>query len=243
MHDNKLLGIYTDIVRTLATRVQFLTPKHVKLGWFGEYNNAEASSRNAVDWLLQRELIRTTTIEVRTTAPVTSPVFAWCPSAPEPSWDDWEDLAQRLANRWSRELTTVRVLYLGPRGAALFGVLDQGLGRPCEWSHDFLTTEVYIHYRSQRSMEVSRWQGEAARPKWGYKIGRMKDPDVMLIDKDGAIERVIEIAGKYSASHLYDLHRHCAGDACDRIESWIDDCQLDHFSNPYYRQEIGYELW
>jgi hypothetical protein len=82
-----------------------------------------------------------------------------------------------------------------------------------------------------------------ARPKWGRRIAQMKDPDAMLVDDDATITQVIEIAGKYSAAHLADLHDHCAGGAYERFETWRSGAGVGYARNPYERIEIGYELW
>jgi uncharacterized phage protein gp47/JayE len=135
-------------------------------------------------------------------------------------------------------------VYFAARPTAnLFGVPEVGIGRPCEWSHDYHITEVYLHYRQTFPQQASRWQGEAARPKWGSRIPRMKDPDAFLLDSNGTIERVVEVAGKYSAAHLDDLHRHCAGEGFERVEAWRAQSATDYIRNPYDQIEIGYELW
>jgi hypothetical protein len=80
-------------------------------------------------------------------------------------------------------------------------------------------------------------------PKWGRQVKRMKDPDACLMDSSGCIERVIEVAGKYSVSHLQDFHRHCAGGAYERLANEAAETGARPPILPYDRVEIGYELW
>ena len=233
----------TDILRTLATKVRFLTCDQVAQGWCADDEDSSLHAAELLKFLHRGRWLDRATIEIRIAGPATEPVFSWHPDDRDPPSKTWEDLAQRLASRWSSQLESAEVFFIASRGASVFGVNADGVGRPCEWSHDYRTTEVYIHFRKSMPAAASRWQGEAARPKWGKRIHRMKDPDVMLLNSDGTIDRIIEIAGKYSAAHLCDLHRHCSGTAFNRLESWRWEHSAEHLLNPYQQIEVSYELW
>lgn len=235
--------ISLDILRTLALKVRFLTSEQVATEWYDGGGNALSSAADMLADLESRQLVSRTTIEIRSAGCTEKPVFSWTPAAREPSVEDWERLAERFAVRWSPRLLPVEVFSAAPRTANLFGARPVGAGRPCEWSHDYRLTEVFLRYRKASPDAAARWKGEAARPKWGRRIPRMKDPDAMLIDQECAIDKVIEVAGKYSPAHLVDLHQHCAGTAFERLEQWQANGHEHRIRNPYQRGEIGYELW
>lgn len=236
------ISLTTELLRTLAQRVRFLTAEQAARGWFATADDPAAAAAVLAE-LHSRELVERAVIEVRTAGTIAKPLFRWRPGQKTPAPETWFRLEELLATRWSEEMVATEVFIAAPRAANLLGVRPPGLGRPCEWSHDLRITEVYLHYRQTRPELARRWRGEGARPKWGHRIGRMKDPDAMLLDGRGAIAEVIEIAGKYSAAHLADLHDHCAGDAYERFESWRSASGVDFAQNPYERIEIGYELW
>ncbi len=73
--------------------------------------------------------------------------------------------------------------------------------------HDLLLGQVYLVFRTARPTEARQWIGEDTRPKAGYRI---KDPDAFLVDAAGEVVRVIESAGRYSASQVESFHDHCA---------------------------------
>lgn len=233
-----------DLLKTLTLQVRFLSCEQVARGWFGgKHIEALGEARARLASLQSRGLIAHTTIEFRSGGAIKAPIFAWSPGEPDPEFEHYETLAARLTSRWAPRLTPVEVFFAAPRAANLFGVSPLGPSRPCEWSHDYRVSEVYLHYRMMRTAASRRWQGEAARPKWGRRIARMKDPDAVLRDPAGAIERVVEIGGKYSAMHLEAFHNHCAGEAFDRFELWRMRKAAADTDNPYQREQVGYEIW
>ncbi len=243
MTDTNLAATALDVLRALAVQIRFVTQEQLTRGWFYGRSNASAESMRVIEFLAHRGLIDRARIEVRDSDPVAKPLFAWRPGEPDPSPRRWEQLAAHLAARWSERFTTHEVLFASPAAANFFGAKDAGTGRPCEWSHDYRLTEVYLRYRAVEPKAIACWQGELARSKWGKQVPRMKDPDAMLLDDTGTIQRIIEVAGKYSAEHLADLHNHCAGDGYERLDAWQQRLGTPLPNNPYELVEIGYELW
>lgn len=232
-----------DVLKALAVQIKFISPEQLVRGWFADLGDALAQATQVLDYLRVQRLVERATIEIRSARPATEPVFTWRPGERDPSPRRLEDLAAHFAMRWTERFASVEVFRASRFAANLFGIRDTGVGRACEWSHDFRLTEVYLRYRRVSPEAVSHWQGESARLKWGKQVARMKDPDAMLLGPGGEIQRVIEVAGKYSTEHLADLHRHCAGGAYERIEAWQQGRGEALSRNPYSLVEIAYELW
>ncbi len=239
--DSEQLALET--LRMLAVQVNMASRVQVIRSYMGLCEEPEKVCDGSLRFLLRAGLIERATIEVRTAGPATKPVFVWQPDWGDPDRAELEELAESLAVRWSSPFEAVEV-YIASRVAAnLFGVRGAGVGRPCEWSHNFRLTEVFLHYREHSPDLLTRWVGEVAVTKWGKRVKHMKDPDAFLMDQRGQIERVIEVAGKYTADHLSDIHQHCGGEAYRRLNDLADENGADSSLHPYGRREIGYELW
>lgn len=229
-----------ELIRGLAVQVKFASLEQVACTWLaGDLTRAE----DALGGLVRSGLAERADIEVRTTPAQDRPLFAWTPDLADPTQDELTEVAARLAARSAGSFSAITVYRASRAAANLFGVRSSGFGCPCEWTHDYRLAETFLWYRANRPAEAARWLAEGAMPKWGKQVRRMKDPDAFLLDPEGRIERVIEIAGKYSASHLWNFHRHCAGGAHRRI---AEACIHKGSRLPvllYDRVEIGYELW
>lgn len=228
------------LLRDLTVQVKFASLEQFARGWLG---GDLAQAKEVILLFARLGLVERADIEVRAIDELSAPLFYWSPDNVDPSVDEFEELADRLARRLCGQFHPVTVYYPTRSTANLFGLRPRGVGRPCEWTHDSLLTEVFVWYRTHRPAASVRWLAEGAMPMWGRQVKRMKDPDAFLIDSRGCIEQVIEVAGKYSVSHLRDFHRHCAGGAYERLADQAAETDGRPPILPYDRVEIGYELW
>lgn len=236
-------AVATEVLRALAVQIRRASLDQIARAWFSQTENPEATARHTLTKLLRGGLVEQATIEVRRSEAATRPLFKWQPGWSDPARAELEELAEELDRRWSDTFDAIEVYFASRTTANLFGITFVGVGKPCEWSHDHRITDVYSSYRQLLPEAVARWKGESAFPKYGKHVRRVKDPDAFLCDAEGRIQQVIEVAGRYSASHLMDFHRHCAGGGFERLAAWEEQRGLALSRNPYALVEIGYELW
>jgi hypothetical protein len=132
-----------------------------------------------------------------------APLATWNPGAeqPEPRW-----VVARIRSRWASDAVPVEVYWATPQAANLFGSTARRLPTAFQRDHDLLLSDVYAFYRQRRQDLVSRWAGEHALPKAGF---RTKDPDAFLFDDAGQSVRVIESAGRYDLRQVQSFHDYC----------------------------------
>ncbi|MBI3861099.1 MAG: hypothetical protein HY290_04305 [Planctomycetia bacterium] len=221
-----------------------MTSAQIAQGWFHSAENPTRCAEQAIARLERAELITRRTLEAHPIQDLTRPLFAWKPGMPDPSERRLAGLAKSTRGRWSQNHLPAEVLFATRRASALFGAFtDARNPQHFEATHDLHLTEVYLRYRRKHPQLAACWLGEAAFPKLGFVIPRMKDPDVFLIDRQGRAKRIIEFAGSYDAEHLRAFHEHCAGGAAARLA----DNGWNESDNPFARlyQPAGtsYELW
>jgi len=139
---------------------------------------------------------------------ITSPLLAWAPPLPAPSFGS---LAWILEERWARVRPQRISLCWATRRAALH---TAGVAcfqrRASQVEHDLGTAAVYTHLWQSRGLLHCEWVGEdilrrdyASSSRWLTKI-----PDAALFS-DGEVQRVIEFCGQYSIKRLRRFHAHC----------------------------------
>ena len=233
-----------DILRTIALRVRLLSANQVARGWFG----SDADPGRAADQVLQRlehaGLIARRVAEIHPTLEMRQPLFVWDVGKIAPSEDDFDHIATVARARWNQGHIPMDVFFATKETASLFGAFhDARHSRHCEATHDFHFSEVYLQYRQREPKLAARWLGEAAFPKLGFEIHRMKDPDAFIVSDLGVAERIVEFAGSYDADHLRAFHDHCSGGAADRLadKGWYpSDCSLARLYEP---TGTSYEIW
>lgn len=225
-----------EILRALALQVRFLSLDQVLCGWFE--SSSKQNALESMNALVDAGLVCKEVYEIHPPIPLDSPVLSWKPGEPKPSREEFENLASKLENRWTRRLASEEFFRVTPLGANLFASRAGDSIRDEECTHDFHLSELFIRRLKRWPETATHWLGEMAVMKLGFEIKRMKDPDAYLLGDDGKANRVIEFAGKYSAEHLSDLHDHCAFAGYSKaVDHGIEELVL-------YRSEgTAYELW
>ena len=202
------------VLRVLAIQSPGMTLDQIARGWFRQDAAPLEHAASAVTRLVKAELVEPRVVESHPQISLTKPLFAWKPSDPDPSPRRLTSLSDRARWRWYLPPVAVTI-YVATRSAArLFGAfVDARRIKSCEVSHNLHLAEVFVRYLIGRPRMAAQWLGEAAFPKLGFDIKGMKDPDAFLVAENGAIERIVEFAGSYSAEHLTRFHAHCAGRA------------------------------
>ena len=232
------------LLRALAVQLRVLSFEQICKGWFRD--EPEDTIRESIDALKSAGLVQENICEIDSPIELEGPLLTWGPGDREPDVDRLARISQHLETRWSR-VFKVEVLYsITPRGANQFGSWGGKLSREEELTHDYHLSEVYLRHCEVTEETFKRWLGEMALEKFsremratlGFEIKRMKNPDAYVLDDDGKASLVVEFAGKYSVSHLQNLHRHCAGEGFKKADKHgVADLTV-------YRPEgTGYELW
>ena len=225
-----------EILRAITLQVRLLTLEQVARGWFSGDTHVAADCMKRLE---AATLITCRTLEVAELEPRTRPLFSWRPNRPTPK-RALKRVSSSALKRWRGDFISCQSFIAAPRAVRAFGAFsDLRRIRSCEVTHDFHLSEVFIHYRISRPRQAKLWLGEAAFPKLGRMLSRMKDPDAFLIGDEGKIEKVIEVAGRYTVEHLTDFHNHCAERAAARLSKGRTNC----FSNMYDAKGTRYEIW
>ncbi len=145
--------------------------------------------------------------------PANNPFFRWFPGGDEP---DFEDISRFCRLRSAGRQMRIDVVCATSKSANLMGSSAVGMPRPEHWNHDLNLAGVYCTYRRRWPLQSRLWVGEHALPKAGYRI---KDPDAFLVDHEGNVLKVIEMAGVYSELQVERFHQFCA------------------------ENDLGYEIW
>lgn len=225
-----------EILRAITLQVRLLTVEQLARGWFGGETQAAADCMKRLE---AATLITHRTVEVARIERRSRPLFSWRPKQPTP-----QGALKRVSNsalkRWRGDFSSCQIFIAAPRAVRAFGAFsDLRRIRSCEVTHDFHLSEVFIHYRINKPRQGNRWLGEAAFPKLGRMLSRMKDPDAFLIGDDGKVEKVIEVAGRYTVEHLTDFHNHCA----ERAAARLSKSRTNYFANMYDAKGTRYEIW
>lgn len=225
------------LIRALAVQLRVLSFEQIRRGWFPD--EPDDSIRESISALIAAGLVQENICEIDSPIPLDGPLLTWGPGEREPDVDRLARIAGHLERRWNRQFEAMVLYSITPAGANQFGSRGGKPSREEEHTHDFHLSEVYLKRLRDDSHAIpKRWIGEMAVEKLGFQIKRMKDPDAYLLDDEGKALQVIEFAGKYSVSHLQDLHRHCAGGGFEKAsEHGVANLTV-------YRPEgTGYELW
>lgn len=236
--------IEQDILRAIALRVRLLAPTQVARGWFRAEEAPEQSARTVIERLEGAALIARRVAEAHPIVELSRPLFSWKVGNPPPTDRELMKIAKLARERWHQDHVPIEILYATNRAVSLFGsFVDARHLRNCEATHDLHLTEVYLRYRDRFPRLAADWQGEAAFPKMGFEISRMKDPDAFLLDRRGTATRIIEFAGSYEMDHLQAFHEHCSGGAAEKLahHGWADS--PSPLSRLYLPAGTSYELW
>jgi hypothetical protein len=192
-----------DLLETLTCRVSLLgTAQAVALAW--PSTRRQGTARGRLSRLARAGWIRLRTVNAHPPLPVIEPLCAWQPGDEDP---DYSRIARKAQQRWSQAARPTEICFADKRCASLFGSTAACRLTGSHVDHDLRLSAVYVHYRRQCPTLASLWIGEHALPKAGYQI---KDPDAFLRDQQGRVLRVIESAGRYSATQVERFHEHCA---------------------------------
>ena len=113
----------------------------------------------------------------------------------------YDQMAQRLKERWRRPAKPTIVLVASRRACNLFGSTAGRLPDLCHRNHDALLGEVFVRYMNSAPKLAHQWRGEHIFPKAGFCI---KDPDAFLF-RDQSPYRIVESGGSYNARQLESL--------------------------------------
>lgn len=244
MHSWEWQPVEQEIVRTMTLRVRLVTAEQVARGWFASSDDQIAAARAVLSRLEQGKLLTRRVLEAHPILEMRRPLVAWSVGSPAPTEVDWESVAAKARSRWDQDHVPVEVYSATKEAVSVCGAfLDSRHVKHSEATHDLHFTEVYLRYRHRAPRLAARWLGEAAFPKLGFEIHRMKDPDAFIVSADGVADRVVEFAGSYDAEHLAAFHDHCAGGATQRLadQGWYaSDSALARLYAP---EGTGYELW
>jgi hypothetical protein len=209
-----------------------------------------AVARTALTRLADAGLIESLTLEAYPLLPLLRPLFAWNVGDPCPPPTHWDQIAAQSQNRWNKPHVPVEVWRATKRASHIWGAFhDARRVRHSEASHDLHLAEVFVRYRRERPAAADDWFGEAAFPKLGFDLKRMKDPDAFLMSDSGTAHRVVEFAGSYQAEHLWEFHAHCSGQAAEKIARWFGKISTSsrggtrRLARLYATGGTGYELW
>ena len=231
------------ILRAVALQVRLMTLDQIARIWFSNAPAPNESARDAVRRLEDAALLRRQIVEAHPLLPLEEPLLTWTPQDRFPSPEEFQDVSRIAIGRWELAERSVEVFLATRETCHLFGDFrSTSSTKPCEATHDLHVAEVFLCYSRRHAASSANWLGEAAFPKLGFEIRRMKDPDAFIVDADGSIQRVVEFAGKYNVEHLEALHHHCAGQGHDRIARSVQKAggQLSRLYSP---SGTDYEIW
>ena len=191
-----------DIVETLARRVRLLSVEQVARVWWPELRSLRVVRRQ-LRRLRTAGLVAKAMVNVHPLLDVRAPLVHWTPGEDEP---DFARIAARAKDRW-RLASIPKQIFLATKLAAnLFGSSAGHLPELTHRDHDLLLGQVYVLYTTTRPTEATRWVGQDARPRAGYRI---RNPDACLLGSGGQVIRVIQAAGRYSQKQVETFHEHC----------------------------------
>jgi hypothetical protein len=191
-----------DLLDVLTRRVRLLTLSQIAELWWPDGKNQQCPRRR-MEALARSELIEIHRVNTHPLLPVTTPLVMWKPGDERPNV---EHVAERCRTRWNRAAVPVTVCVASPKTAHLIGSTAHGMPPQVHRDHDLRLASVYAAYRKYQPELASLWMGVHSLPKAGFRI---KDPDASLRNADGTVIRVIESAGRNSASQIQKFHHHC----------------------------------
>lgn len=191
-----------DIVETLTRRVRLLSIEQIAHIWW-RCADARRAARRRLRRLAAAGLVIRTVVNTHPLLDISEPLAAWSPGAEEP---DFTDVSRQAKARWCWPSVPSEVFYASRLAANLYGSSAGQLPDLNHRDHDLLLGQVYLVFRAVRPAQARQWIGEDTRLKAGYRI---KDPDAFLVDAAGEAVRIIESAGRYSASQVESFHDHC----------------------------------
>jgi hypothetical protein len=191
-----------EILESLTRRVRLLSTEQLRRIWWPD-DVARPTARRRLVLLTEAGFLNRTIINAHPLLPVTRPLFAWTPAAPEP---DSFAVAQCARSRWTEAAQPIEVFWATRLAANLFGSTAGRLSGLIHRDHDLLLGQVFVWYRTNRPADARAWLGEDALPKAGYRI---KDPDAFLLGPENRPIRVIESAGSYAPAQVQSFHEHC----------------------------------
>ena len=191
------------ILKTLATKVRFLSLAQVATWWDG--TSAVASARRRLIQLGDAGFVELTRVRGDPMLELSAPVCTWSPGERDP---DFRAVSRTLRDRWPEAQPSHYTVYLATQAT------NNRLGGPerrkptfsDQISHDLHVSEIYIRLLRADPGAAAAWLGEDVLGKAGYKL---KDPDAIIRREDGS-ELAIEFGGRYDPERVQDLHVDCA---------------------------------
>lgn len=245
MHPSYLDSAAFHIVRALTMQVRVLSHDQIARAWFTRATTtASSSAQDVVEELITAKLIQSQHFEVHPLLPLRHPLFAWEAGTAAPTDDQLRLVARESQRRWKDAYVDLELLTATKRAHRMFGTfVDTRHLKLCEVTHDYHLAEVYVRRVTQQPASARQWRGEGGFPKLGLAIRGLKDPDAFLLNRDGEAERIIEFAGSYDEEHILRFHRHCAGDATQRVTRYFQRCPQSPLRLLYGSRGTSYELW
>lgn len=208
-------GTATAVLQALGRCVRVLTAEQIASGWFDcDCDLAEETLTPLSDG----SLIERHRVFAHPLIEISPPVFHWKPGDPTPSDEQFADLAAHFQGRWTEPVEPIDVYVATRTGVNVVGGYAPDPPETEQWTHDIHVGEMLINLIEENSTDVvESIVGEAALPKLGKDIKWMKDPDMFVVDENGSALQVLEFAGAYDEKHLRDLHKHCSGEAHQKL--------------------------
>lgn len=150
-------------------------------------------------------------IELRfvTRPEVTSPVLSWRPGEPTP---DCKRAAAQLRGRSNADRET-RLVFPTALACKRYGG-TRVRPRASELNHDLRLSEVFMRHQAAASSDGSLdWvSGDSLRSEQDARRFGGATPDACLTDRDGAVERIVEVGGEgYGKGKLEAMHQQYSG--------------------------------
>lgn len=194
------------LLETLVFKVRLLTTPLIAKTWWGDTTQPLMHARRRLRQLTEARLLEKTHVLAEPMLPLQAPVACWRPGEPEP---DCDALGYALQSRWG-DAPPRRVTVFVASKQAVYQYGGRGLGglrQRLQATHDLHQAAVYLHYLRADPALAEAWVGEDMLGKAGHGI---KDPDALVMGRDGKPELVIEFGGRYDARRVRDFHKHCA---------------------------------
>ena len=231
------------ILRAVAVQVRLLTLDQIARIWFANTPAPRQFAEETVCRLEEAGLLRREIVEAHPLLSLEDALLSWTPTEGMPSEEVLQDISHIAIGRWTLPESAVQIFVATKDASHLFGAFhNASSSKHCEATHDMHVAEVFVRYAVSEPASAAMWLGEAAFPKLGFEIHRMKDPDAFIVDEAGSIQRVVEFAGKYDVKHLEDFHHHCSGQACDRIARAVQNTD-GILAKLYSPSGTEYEIW
>jgi hypothetical protein len=205
----------TRVLEALGRCVRVLTLEQIARGWFGD--DSDVAEKELAPFC-NRDLVERHSVFAHPLIEISPPAFHWKPGDPTPSDEKFTELVRHFQGRWGQDDEPYEVYVATRTGVNVVGGYAPDPPKTEQWTHDIHVGEMLVNLIEENNPEVvSSIVGEAALPKLGHDINRMKDPDMFVVDENGSALQVLEFAGAYDEKHIRDLHEHCSGEAHKKL--------------------------